>query len=40
MFIVILGIGAGIAYARFRIGANMEAGGIGVAAFIISLVVY
>ena len=39
IFIVIVGIGAGLAYARFRIGANLEAGGIGVTAFIIALVV-
>jgi len=39
IFIVILGIGAGFAYARFRIGSNAEAGGIGVVAFVIALVV-
>jgi len=38
-FVVILGVGAALAYARFRIGANVEAGVIGVAAFVIALVI-
>ena len=38
-FLVILGIGAALAYARYRVGANLEAGGIGVGAFVLALVV-
>ena len=38
-FLVILGIGAALAYARYRVGANIEAGGIGVGAFVLALVV-
>ena len=37
--LVILGIGAALAYARYRVGANLEAGGIGVGAFVLALVV-
>jgi regulator of protease activity HflC (stomatin/prohibitin superfamily) len=36
---VILALGAAVAYARYRVGANVEAVGIGVAAFILALVV-
>jgi regulator of protease activity HflC (stomatin/prohibitin superfamily) len=39
VFVIILGIGAGLAYARYRVGDNFEAAGIGVAAFILALVV-
>jgi hypothetical protein len=35
-FVVILTAGAALAYARYRTGAVLEAGGIGVAAFIIA----
>ena len=35
-FVVILGIGAALAYARYRMGTVLEAGGIGVVAFIIA----
>jgi hypothetical protein len=38
-FFVILGVGAAFAYARYRIGANVEAGGVGVCAFVLALVV-
>jgi regulator of protease activity HflC (stomatin/prohibitin superfamily) len=38
-FIVILAIGAGLAYAAFKTGANFEAGAIGVAFFILALIV-
>jgi cellobiose-specific phosphotransferase system component IIC len=38
-FLVILGIGAALAYARYRVGANLEAGGIGVGAFVLAMVV-
>jgi hypothetical protein len=33
IFFVILGVGAALAYARYRVGANLEAVGIGVGAF-------
>ena len=35
-FVVILAVGAALAYARYRVGANLEAGVIGVAAFILA----
>ena len=38
IFIVIFGIGAALACARFKVGDNLEAAGIGVAAFIIAWV--
>jgi regulator of protease activity HflC (stomatin/prohibitin superfamily) len=38
-FIVILGVGAVPAYARYCAGAHVQAGGIGVAAFILALIV-
>ena len=38
-FVVILGVGAALAYAPYRAGANMSAGGIGVVAFILALTV-
>ena len=38
-FFVILGVGAALAYARYRVTANLEAVGIGVGAFILALVV-
>ena len=38
-FVVILAIGAALAYARYRMGANLEAGAIGVAAFILASLV-
>jgi regulator of protease activity HflC (stomatin/prohibitin superfamily) len=38
-FIVIMGIGAAIAYARFKIGDNMGATGIGVGFFVVALIV-
>ena len=39
IFIVILGIGVGLAYAMYRVSANMESAWIGVIAFVIALVV-
>ena len=39
IFIVILGIGAGLAYVMYRVGSNMAAAGVGVGAFAIALVV-
>ena len=39
IFVVILGAGAALAYARYRAGANVEAVGIGVAAFFLALIV-
>ena len=39
VFIVILGIGAALAYAMYRVGANVEAGGIGICAFVIAMIV-
>ncbi len=39
IFIVIMGIGAALAYARFKMGDNMGAGGIGIVAFIIAIVI-
>jgi regulator of protease activity HflC (stomatin/prohibitin superfamily) len=38
-FVVILGIGAALAYAQYRVGATWEAGGIGVVAFLLALAV-
>jgi regulator of protease activity HflC (stomatin/prohibitin superfamily) len=38
-FVVILGAGAALAYARYRVGNIMEAAGIGVVGFIVALVV-
>ena len=38
-FVVILAVGAALAYARYRMGAIWEAGGIGVTAFIIAALV-
>jgi len=38
-FIVIFGIGAALAYTRFKVGDNMAAAGIGIVAFIIALIV-
>src|SRR5512146_2707083 len=39
IFVVTLGVGAALAYARYRVGATAEAAGIGVAAFVLALVV-
>ncbi len=39
IFIVIVGIGAAVAYARYRVGANVEAAGIGVGSFVMALIV-
>ena len=39
IFVVILGIGAALAYARFRVAGNFEAGVIGVCAFVLAIVV-
>jgi regulator of protease activity HflC (stomatin/prohibitin superfamily) len=39
VFFVILGVGAALAYARYRVAANLEAVGIGVGAFILALIV-
>jgi regulator of protease activity HflC (stomatin/prohibitin superfamily) len=39
IFMVILGLGAALAYARLRVGAALEAGGIGVVAFVIAALV-
>jgi regulator of protease activity HflC (stomatin/prohibitin superfamily) len=36
---VVFALGAGWAYARYRVGANVEAAGIGVVAFVLALVV-
>ena len=38
-FLIILGIGGALAYARYRVGANTEAVGIGVAAFVLAMIV-
>lgn len=38
-FIVILGIGVALAYARYEVSANLEAIWIGVGAFVVALVV-
>jgi hypothetical protein len=38
-FVVILAVGAALAYTQYRVGANLEAGVIGVAAFIIAALV-
>jgi regulator of protease activity HflC (stomatin/prohibitin superfamily) len=38
-FVVILGVGAALANAQYRVGANLVAGGIGVVAFILALAV-
>ncbi len=39
IFIVIMGIGGAVAYARYRAGANVEAVGIGVGAFVIASII-
>jgi regulator of protease activity HflC (stomatin/prohibitin superfamily) len=39
IFIVIVGMGAALAYGRYRVGANAEAVGMGVGAFLLALVV-
>jgi regulator of protease activity HflC (stomatin/prohibitin superfamily) len=39
VFFVILGVGAALGYARYRVGANLEAVGIGVSAFVLALVI-
>src|SRR5580698_6034668 len=39
IFIVIMGIGAALAYARFKVGDNMGAGGIVFGAFVVAFVV-
>src|ERR1700722_11180327 len=39
IFVVILGVGAALAYARFRVGDNLEVGCFGVGAFVLALVV-
>jgi hypothetical protein len=39
VFFVILGVGAALAYARYRDGANLETVGIGIVAFVLALVV-
>src|SRR5271163_3200409 len=39
IFVVILGVGAAFAYARYAVGSIMEAAGIGVVGFIVALVV-
>jgi regulator of protease activity HflC (stomatin/prohibitin superfamily) len=39
IFIVIAGLGAALAYARYRVGATSEAVGIGVGAFVLALAV-
>ena len=39
IFIVILGIGAGLAYTMYRVGSNTAAAGVGVGGFVIALVV-
>ena len=36
---VVLGVGAALAYARFRIGAHVEAAGIGVATVVLALII-
>ena len=38
-FVVIVGVGAALAYLQFRAGDSFAAGGIGVAAFILALAV-
>ncbi|MGA2248030.1 MAG: slipin family protein [Verrucomicrobiota bacterium] len=38
-FVVIFGVGAAFAYTQYRVGANWEAGGIGVVAIILALAV-
>jgi hypothetical protein len=39
IFVVILGIGAALAYARYRVAGNFEAGVVGVGAFILAIIV-
>ena len=39
IFIVILGLGVGLAFALYRVTANMESSWIGVIGFVIALVV-
>jgi regulator of protease activity HflC (stomatin/prohibitin superfamily) len=39
IFFVILGIGAAVAYAKYRVAANWEAGWIGAGAFVLALIV-
>ena len=39
IFIVILGVGAALGYARFSVGAKVEAAAIGVVAFLIALII-
>ena len=39
IFVIIMGIGAALAYARYRVAGNFEAGVIGVGAFILAIVV-
>ena len=39
IFFVVLGVGAALAYARYRAAGNFEAGAIGVGAFILAIVV-
>jgi len=39
VFVVILGVGAALAYARYRVAGDFEAGAIGVGAFILAIVV-
>ena len=39
IFVVILGIGAALAYARYRVAGSFEAGVIGVCAFVLAIVV-
>ena len=39
IFVVILGVGAAVAYARFRVADSFGAGAIGVSAFILAIVV-
>jgi regulator of protease activity HflC (stomatin/prohibitin superfamily) len=39
VFFVILGIGAALAYARYRAGDNLEAGAIGISAFFLAMIV-
>ena len=39
IFVVIAGVGAALAYARYKAAANLEAAGIGVGAFVLALAV-
>jgi hypothetical protein len=39
IFLVIMGVGGALAYACYRNGANMEAGGIGIGMFVLAVVV-